>query len=197
MEYAGAAESQIGLSTCIRSNLISGLIPAVIFNTSFWFAFPPEYTNLIIWILGVSAFNCVRYWSWECLQHSVTVELAEFSSFRFPSIQDLMGWSQSDRFFFNRQDVMTRGGKGGAEWNTHKKRKISESVTRRRIWEEKKSIWAVPHVLRISSLHGSHWDSDGWLGGSWGGKRRKSWSAKELLASVRALRICFVLCPVS
>lgn len=105
------------------------------------------------------------------LQHDcVTVELAGVFS-----LQDLMGWSQSDRSFFNRQDVMTRGGKGGAESNTHTEKKSSsqwlkeEYEKAKRERKNKSSIWAVPHA-RPSNIVPPYWDSDGWLGGSCGGQ---------------------------
>ena len=141
-------------------------------------------------------------WYWSCLQkqqHSVTVDIHRIGSLLFEMpvhsrFDGLISIRSLPLFFLNRQDVMTRRGKGGERNNNNKK--ISyESVTQKRknIRKEKKRVFG----QCLSNIVSPYWDSDGWLGGCWGGggKRRKSWSAEELLASVTALGI-FVLFSV-
>ena len=128
--------------------------------------------------------STVWYWSWECLSlaHSVTVERnwLEFSSFR-GCRPIAIWWVNLNQIVTlkNRQDAMTRRRKDS------KQQKISDdSVIQRRTIREsredkKKIVWAVPHVLRISSLQ-TLMDGSEVLGGPNGGRvgvRRSCWLA--------------------
>lgn len=173
----------------------------------FGLVFPPlQSTNQIIPILGVFQLSTVCdidpenvFLLYTTAWFSVTVELAGVFS-----LQDLMGWSQSDRSFFNRQDVMTRGGKGGAESNTHKKSPsqwLKEEYEKAKLEREKIKVvfgQCPMHVLRISSLHtGTLMDGSGDLVGGQAAEELECGGGCWLAAWRHLVYLfCFVSCLI-